>query len=105
VERHWQQPVSKSPVLISVGRGGLISETSLIRALDQGYISAAVLDVFENESLPVDSVLWERSHVVISPHVSGSTQAKGVPPVFLNNYQHFLNGKDLFYEVDCSKVY
>jgi phosphoglycerate dehydrogenase-like enzyme len=95
----------KSPVLINVGRGDVIGEASLIHALDEGYISAAILDVFEKEPLPVDSALWDRSDVAISPHVSGITQAKDVPPVFLENYQRFVNGKDLLFQVDWSKGY
>jgi phosphoglycerate dehydrogenase-like enzyme len=88
-----------------VGRGDVIGEASLIHALDEGYISAAILDVFEKEPLPVDSALWDRSDVAISPHVSGITQAKDVPPVFLENYQRFVNGKDLLFQVDWSKGY
>lgn len=95
----------RGPVLINVGRGDLIDEASIIQALNRGYISAAILDVFEKEPLPEDSALWERSDVVISPHASGETQAKDVPPVFMENYQRYVNGDDLLYEVDWSKGY
>jgi len=95
----------KSPVFLNVGRGDMIDETSLIHALDHDFISAAILDVFEQEPLPVDSGLWTRPDVVVSPHVSGVTQAKDVPELFLDNYHRYVNGEKLLYEVDWSKGY
>ena len=79
----------KSPVFINVGRGDVVSEDCLIQALDQQYLSAAILDVFPVEPLPAGSPLWTRSDVVISPHVSGITRASDVPAVFLDNYQRY----------------
>lgn len=70
----------KSPAFLNVGRGDVIDETSLIHALDCEYISAVILDVFEKEPLSTESALWTRPDVVISPHVSGVTQAKDVAP-------------------------
>ena len=58
------------PVLINVGRGDVIDEKSLVQALNQGWISGAILDVFEVEPLPKESVLWNMQQVVITPHVS-----------------------------------
>ena len=95
----------KSPVLISAGRGDVAGEASLAHALDEGHISAAILDVFEQEPLPVDSAPWERPDAVTSPHVSGAARAKDVPLVFFSNYQRFVDGEDLLYQVDWSKEY
>lgn len=95
----------KSPVLLNVGRGDVIDEQSLVHALDNNYISTAILDVFEQEPLPEESVLWGRTDVVVSPHVSGVTRAEDVPDVFLENYQRFIDGKELLYQVDWSRGY
>jgi phosphoglycerate dehydrogenase-like enzyme len=73
----------KCPVFLNVGRGDVISEDSLLNALDNKWISAAILDVFEIEPLPRESLLWNRSDVIISPHVSGLTHGHDVPKVFL----------------------
>lgn len=94
-----------SPVLINVGRGDVIDEKSLLRALDEQWISGAILDVFEEEPLPTHSKLWSRSDVIVSPHVSGLTQSSDVPKVFLTNYQRFIDGKELNFEVDWNKGY
>ena len=61
----------KCPVFLNVGRGDVIDEVSIVSALDNQYISAAILDVFEVEPLPVESPLWSHAKVVVSPHVSG----------------------------------
>ncbi len=95
----------KSPVFLNVGRGDVIGESSIIEALDRGYISAAILDVFETEPLPRESPLWAKPNVIVSPHVSGLTQASDVPKLFFANYNRYVEGKDLMYVVDWDKEY
>ena len=58
----------KKPVFINIGRGDVIDETSLVNALQKGWISGAILDVFEKEPLPKDSPLWDMPQVTITPH-------------------------------------
>ena len=60
----------KRPVFINVGRGNVIDEKSLIYALDQGWISGAILDVCEVEPLPKESPLWKMPQVIITPHIA-----------------------------------
>lgn len=69
--------------LMNVGRGALIDEGALPEALDQGWLSGAALDVFEQEPLPADSPLWHHPRVVISPHVSGPSTVEGTVAGFL----------------------
>lgn len=95
----------KCPVFLNVGRGDVINEKSLINALDRQWISAAILDVFEVEPLPKESMLWDRSDVVISPHVSGLTHKDDVPRVFLENYRLYMEGKELKHLVGWDKGY
>eukprot|EP00797_Seminavis_robusta_P024898 Sro426_g140450.2 (154) ;mRNA; r:38359-38820 len=92
-------------VFLNVGRGDVIDEPSLENALDKGYISAAILDVFTTEPLPKESPLWKRTDVIVSPHVSGVTRAVDVPDIVLGNYQRYAEGKPLQYQVDWSKGY
>lgn len=97
------------PVFINVGRGDVIDETSLVEALDNKFISGAILDVFVEEPLPTNSELWSRSDVIVSPHVSGLTQASDVPKVFLSNYQRYVENNcltsELKFQVDWKKGY
>lgn len=52
-------------MLINIGRSNIISESALIKALDKKWLSAAILDVFDEEPLPSDSPLWERDDVCV----------------------------------------
>ena len=58
-------------VLINTCRGPVVDEQALIRALQQGWIAAAGLDVFEPEPLAPASPLLEMENVVLTPHVAG----------------------------------
>ncbi len=57
--------------LVNVGRGRLIDETVLMRALREGWIGGAGLDVTEEEPLPPDSPLYAMPNVILTPHISG----------------------------------
>lgn len=83
----------------------MIDEKSLLNALNQQWLSAAILDVFEIEPLPEESQLWNRLDVVISPHVSGLTHGDDIPKVFLDNYKRFTEGRELNHLVDWDKGY
>jgi phosphoglycerate dehydrogenase-like enzyme len=63
-------------VLVNIARGSVVDQDALVRALQYGMVRGAALDVFETEPLPPDSVLWDLSNVVITPHMAGSTPHK-----------------------------
>lgn len=56
--------------LINMGRGGLIDEPALIRALQNRTIAGAGLDTFETEPLPYENPLWSLPNVIITPHIT-----------------------------------
>jgi D-3-phosphoglycerate dehydrogenase len=51
----------------------LIDETALLKALQDGHVAGAALDVFEIEPLPVDSPLRSAPNLVLTPHLGAST--------------------------------
>lgn len=57
-----------SAYLINTARGPIVQETALIRALEEGWIAGAGLDVFEVEPLPADSPLRNLDNVILTPH-------------------------------------
>lgn len=59
--------------IINAARGKHLVESDLIDALDSGQLSNAILDVFREEPLPKESVLWKHNKVRIFPHVSSMT--------------------------------
>ena len=93
--------------LINIARGGIIDEEALIRALDEGWIAGAGLDVFATEPLPRDSRLWELPNVILSPHISGAMEdyASQATGVFCENLRRYLKGEKLLNLVDKKKGY
>lgn len=53
----------KKPVFINIGRGSIVSETDLITALENKWLSYSILDVFDTEPLPKESALWTNKKV------------------------------------------
>ena len=60
-------------VLINVGRGEHLVEDDLLRALDDGTVLRASLDVFRKEPLPEGHPFWQRQEITITPHISART--------------------------------
>ena len=60
-------------VLINISRGGVVEDDAVVQALDAGGLRGATLDVFEQQPLPSDSLLWGRPDVLLTPHVSGTS--------------------------------
>lgn len=63
----WMKP---SAILINTGRGGLVEEPGLIRALQEGVIGGAGLDVLADETPDMASPLFRMENVCITPHIA-----------------------------------
>jgi len=59
--------------LVNTSRGGVIDELDLVRALEEGQLAGAALDVFEKEPLPADHPLRHAPNVLLTPHISSAT--------------------------------
>jgi phosphoglycerate dehydrogenase-like enzyme len=84
-------------VLMNVGRGPVIDEPALIRALQAGKIRGAALDVFTEEPLPADSPLFGFDNVLLSPHCADNTPTwnEEAMQFFLENFNRFATGEPL----------
>lgn len=58
-------------VLISAGRGSVLDQDALAKAITAGRLWGAALDVTEPEPLPKDSPLWDLPNLLLTPHVAG----------------------------------
>jgi D-3-phosphoglycerate dehydrogenase len=70
--------VKPGAVLVNTSRGPVVDEQALIRALQDGRLGAAGLDVFEEEPLPVDSPLRQMENVVLTPHTAAYSEDAAV---------------------------
>jgi lactate dehydrogenase-like 2-hydroxyacid dehydrogenase len=86
--------------LINVARGSVVDEAALIRALDEGVIAGAALDVFENEP-HVPEALRTRDNVVLTPHIASATfqTRKAMADLAFANLQAHFAGKPLLTQV------
>jgi phosphoglycerate dehydrogenase-like enzyme len=96
-----------SALLVNIGRGALVDEAALVRALREGWIGGAALDVFEQEPLPADSPLWKMENVIISPHIAGFTPHydERAAAVFAENLRRYLAGEPLLNRVERGRGY
>ena len=65
-------------ILIHLGRGPHLVEEDLVKALDQGHLAMAALDVFASEPLPADHPFWRHDKIKVTPHVSGDVEFRAV---------------------------
>lgn len=62
-------------VLVNCARGGLLDYHALAKALSDGHLFAAALDVYDEEPLPADHPLRSAPNVVMTPHLAGASRA------------------------------
>ncbi len=88
--------------LVNIARGSVVDEAALVRALKEGWIAGAVLDVFEQEPLPPESELWALENVIVSPHISGGMEGynQGAVEILTDNLRRYLAGQPLRNVVD-----
>jgi phosphoglycerate dehydrogenase-like enzyme len=93
--------------LVNIGRGALIDQEALIKALQENWIGGAGLDVTTPEPLPQDSPLWDLPNVILTPHISGSSPTNLARrfDMFNRNLKLFLENKPLENLVDFTEGY
>ena len=94
------QKMPLNSYLINVARGAHLVEHDLMRAIHEGRIKKAYLDVFSEEPLPVDHPFWEEAHIVITPHIASVTDQDSAAEIIVENYRRLLSGRPILYEVD-----
>lgn len=97
INRERLQQMKRNAYLINTARGPVVDQDALIRALQEGIIAGAALDVTTPEPLPVDNPLFKMPNVVITPHIgSASFRARaGMAERAAVNLIACLNGEPL----------
>ena len=94
-------------LLVNIARGPVVVEADLLRALREGWIAGAALDVFDQEPLPADHPLWDMENVILTPHISGGTEVynQRATQIFADNLRRYLAGDPLENVVDPARGY
>ena len=93
------------PVIVNAARGGHQRETDIVRALGDGTLGAASLDVFETEPLPVGSPLWDIENCYITPHIAAISNVTTGVQYFSQIIRDHEAGKPLVNVVDRGRGY
>lgn len=91
--------------IINAARGEHLIDEDLIYALDSNILHGAWLDVFSEEPLPDKHAFWNRSNVMITPHVASITKPSEVASQVVDNYKRALSGMELNNKVDRDRGY
>jgi D-2-hydroxyacid dehydrogenase (NADP+) len=99
--------MKKTAFIINIARGRIVVESALTRALREGWIAGAGLDVFENEPLAPNNELWMLPNVIISPHISGNSEKRSYRSValFCDNLRRYINNEPLLNMVSQGRGY
>ena len=73
LNRSTLSKLARGAHVVNIGRGAHVVDEDLIALLDEGHLSGATLDVFNEEPLPRDHPFWSRYDIAVTPHISGTT--------------------------------
>lgn len=95
----------RGAAVINVGRGGHLVQGDLLKALNDGTISCAVLDVCDPEPLPRDNPLWTHPKVTLTPHIASMTQPETAVEAIVANIRRHREGMSMIGIVDKVRGY
>ncbi|MDO9418157.1 2-hydroxyacid dehydrogenase [Pararhizobium sp.] len=91
--------------LINFARGPVVVADDLVAALDSSHLKHAVLDVFEVEPLPVQSVLWDHPQITVLPHISAPTDRETAAKIVAGNIAGYRSSGTIPAQVDRTRGY
>ena len=96
-----------SAYFINVSRGKLVDTPALVRALKEGWIAGAGLDVTYQEPLPPDDPLWTAGNLIVTSHSSGVSEGstRRVYELLCENVRRYVSGLPLLNVVDKKRGY
>lgn len=97
--------LNKGGYVINVGRGKHLEEEDLILAIQSGHLSGALLDVFREEPLPKNHVLWSVPSITITPHVAAITSLENAINTIVTNWHNLQSREGLINRVEQKRGY
>jgi len=97
--------LKKGACVINFARGAIINTKDLLKYLNSGRIHHVVLDVFEKEPLPKQSILWKHKKVTILPHISANTDLDTASDIVAKNIKLYQLKKKIPKFIDLVRGY
>lgn len=100
--------MKESAVFLNMGRGDVLVEEDLLRAIRNEEIGHAVLDVFKEEPLPKEHGFWKEENITITPHISGLSPeyVKRALDIFHKNLAVYVSNKgEYINKIDLTRGY
>ena len=95
----------KGTRIINPGRGPLIDDDALLKALNSGQVGHATLDVFRTEPLPPAHPYWAHPNVTVTPHIASETRPASAAQVICENIRRGEVGEPFLHLVDRNQGY
>ncbi|MCV2883715.1 D-2-hydroxyacid dehydrogenase [Aestuariibacter sp. AA17] len=105
IDAECMSALPEHAVFINAGRGQCVDISALESALTAHKLRAAVLDVFVDEPLPQNSLLWTLPNAHITQHTAAVSRPKDIVDIFLENHERFCQNTALNYQIDLTKGY
>ncbi|MFA5486003.1 MAG: D-2-hydroxyacid dehydrogenase [Bacilli bacterium] len=101
IDMSWFEKMDKNALFINIARGEIVVEEHLNEALKKDLIRGAILDVTKKEPLPIDSPLWERDNLRLTPHISfySNRFLDNIISLIITNLEHYHKGQSVETEV------
>lgn len=105
--REFKLLAKNKTFLSNIARGPIVDTDALIQALDEELIRGAALDVTDPEPLPDGHPLWGKKNVIVTPHISGNSNAyyQRVYDILKLNLQRLSEGKEFVNKVNKKEGY
>lgn len=105
LDRQLFQHLPKGAALVNMGRGGHLVEEDLLEALASGQLSAAVLDVLQQEPAAPHHPFWQHPQILLTPHIAAMTQPESAFGVLLANIRRHQRGEPMLGQIDRKQGY
>lgn len=97
--------LKENSYLIHLGRGGQLCINDLFEALDEGTLSGASIDVFDEEPLPKNSLLWTHPKIIITPHDASDVRPAVAVFNLIEEVRRFTSGVPLVNNIEFNIGY
>jgi phosphoglycerate dehydrogenase-like enzyme len=106
-DRKFFAALKPTAYFVNVARAGSVVQAEMIAALKEGRLAGAGLDVVDPEPLPPDNPLWKTRNVIITPHISSSSDIpnEAIGVLINENLRRYAAGDKMLSVVDLDREY